>query len=274
MRTWTKLVLVLLWSWACTDPTGPVDPNRNEGRTAKPRIPDQPNLATESPVPEIVNPQATAAQWCNSMINGQQFSWSVRGQRLVWDDPYGHANTWVAWGRFRIQFRGYTGTYGGQPIQCVRIENMYLDSQLLHPINGAHPRAEFYAYDQYGGYNQWFAWCWYDCATAPARLHTQVSKRWFWQIDHELAPPTTYQTITLGTIILCCGGNYNAGEWDVELYPNGYWTVYNYGGNGGSSFGYWAWAPTGYLLHDVYKYSSTPGFYEWLGGLTHWTLET
>jgi hypothetical protein len=267
MKRLLPLAVILL---ACNDP---VSPPRDTGRTAKPRsLPQAPSkFVTDEEIPAVYTPQSSPETWCNNAANAQPVVEASRAQRLKWDDASNRAYDWVVWGRKRIHFRGYVGTYQGQPIQCIRLVAVYFDGQIQQPINSVHPKADFYWHDQYG-YNANFAFCWgSSCSTNPARIHVQASKVWFRQIN--IDENQAYQTIRLGTIVTCCGGNYNAGEWDTELHPNGYWTVFNYGGNGGSDFGWWGGGATGYFLFGSYKFSSTPGYYDYRDGQTHWTIE-
>lgn len=233
--------------------------------------------------------QQTPMQWCDNARKYTTAWWSDQQQRLVWDDytaapslSVRTAKGTVVAGRFRIKFQGYDGYYGNPPqkIQCVRVLNMYYDVFRNFPrqtFQEADPPTRFWI----GPSANNFAFCIGDveCANHPANLHIQVEHKWYRKYYLDLAASQVgTQTIQNGQLAweIPDDGYMSTGQWDVQLYANGWWTAWNYGGNpdpwavDGKKFGWYRYGGTGYFLLGSYAFSTNPAYKANQEGQAHW----
>lgn len=247
-----------------------------------------------TPTPVFPAPQLTPSQWCNATATNQPIRNFNFKQSLVYDDyaiiqsPPQRLNSGVVVaGRYRVYFQGFKGFYTpdgnplhSQKIQCVRANQIYMDRERYFPtVAGQDPPADIatqtYAKGNDGYYN-WGFCLGSQCATDSAWVHVQVSARWSKRCQIDLLPSTCYNLIALGQIVTGYAvwdpPYMDEGELDVKIFPTGYWTVYNYGGNALRPEGYLTGAATGYYLLESYSYSTNPNYIYWRAGQTHWVL--
>lgn len=280
---------------ACNDPTSPKNPEKPQEQEAtqllvssRTNLVRGPNFEsyTDFYVPQQYGPNPqTPAQYCVSQLVLQAATWSDQTQKLVWNDyqiisnPQNrYASGVVLSGRQRIKFRGYVGTYSGQPIQCVRVEELYMDrtNNMPRPTGYTDQPALFAISTPPGGINNWGFCFGSSCATNPAHLHVESTTTWKRWCNIDVWPSQNcWMPINLGLIIMPFQNDptfMTDGQWDVEVRANGYWTAWNYGGNTLREFGFCYCGQTGYYLNRSYYYAATTGYIQNVDGQSHWVL--
>lgn len=196
-------------------------------------------------------------------------------QSLVFDTISGRPNSGVVgWAKLRLEFKGYLGTYAGQPLKCTSMKHVTMTRLLLiDPALGtiAQRKTEF-NFVPLNGWN----WCWgTGCNEMSAPVRVQALVRWTWPTNQDCVLCSQHsQDIVLGGTDYF-SDLYGASRWEVAMYPSGYWTAWDYGGNGSMPYGYYQWGPTGWYVDGIYEYDvpQFPGrWYSWRPGQTHWTL--
>lgn len=255
------------------------------------QMPKGPNLTEWAdfsyPTPGTLQ-TGTPWQICNDLRKQQPSHNSNQKQSLIYDDynvlqtnPLRQYSGVVVSGRLSINFQGWVGTLSGQPVQCVVVTSAVLYQARNFPSRpGQSPSADQPAAFVYkgngpnGGWN--FGFCMgAACAADSAWIHVQVRADWFKPCYMDISVSNCMDHITLGGTVLFTNEDQMdfLDVWDVKIFANGWWTAYNYGGNGGKPYGYWRWGTTGYHLLESYALTTTPGFDAWNAGDTHWKLE-
>jgi len=275
------LFAALLALAACRDPVAPggaqIAPSTRIVGLKGPNF----EYSTDYTALSTVVTDQSPGEWCRSQLDFQADRWAGgQHQLLTWDDWVqtgslsGRTSDGVAVsGTFRIKFRSYIGTYGGQPIQCMRTTGLYMDRFRNMPYasgQAADPATQFWAQ------NQNWSFCFGSvCASNPAHIHVQAAVHFVRQCDIDVWPSTCVQYVDLGQLVLFTNestNGFNDGEWDIYVRADGWWTVYNYGGNLYRDLGYWSVQPGGYYLQDSYHYSFTTNYFPNRAGQTHWRL--
>ncbi len=251
---------------ACSDAAGP--DAHGIGQVKKP-LASLTYLTGDVPtIPTVYVPPNQARDACINAMNGRQWVWSIQKQRLVWDDPVGRlSNNTIMDGKLKILFRGWQGTWNGQRLECVGLEQAYMERHLYNNIsNNAHPATE------------WnitlpkFQWCYGDaqCAAYPPRIEVETYVRYLYTYNIDVVVNTgTHVLLELGGVETLGTPN----SWKVELQPSGFWFAYDYGGNFGHKYGWWRYGATGYWIPGKYYWNDNVNSYALRSGSSHWVLE-
>lgn len=271
MRKLTPLLIVLAACSSDVPTTAP--PASKVVQLTAPNLLQSVALDEGIPTTPVQNANSAAIECWNRVNQTSTPTFVSHQQQTLWFDttagrPYGGV---LGWAKFRIEFKGYLGTYAGQPLKCVSVKHVTMQRMLYIEQNTAQRKTEF-NFEPLNGWN----WCWgTGCTATSAQVVIEGFVWWKWPINQDCFLCTQFsQNIFLG------GTDYYADlvgptRWDVAIYPSGYWTAFDYGGNGGLPNGYWQWGPTGPYVQNMYAYDvpQFPGrWYSWRGGQTHWTL--
>jgi len=259
-------LLAVLVVAACGDPAGPRA--HGVGQVQRP-LASLSYLTGDVPqIPNVYTPPNQAADACANALNGTQYIWSIQRQRLIWDDPVGRlSNGVVMEGTLKILFRGWRGTWNGQRLECVRLEQAYMNRYLFNNIsNIAQPATEWnitlpriqVCYGEAA------------CTQYPPRVYVEVYVRYKYTYNIDVAVSTGQNVLLeLGGVETLATPN----AWKVELWPSGFWQAYDYGGNNGHKYGWWQWGPTGYWIPGKYYWNNNPTSYALRSGSAHWALD-